>query len=345
MKTREYQYDNLRFLLIALVVLGHLLELANAVPGQKILYDVIYSFHMPAFLFLSGMFARLDRGKFLFGLCLPYLALQVLYLAWARMLGEPNVKLEFSQPYWLLWYLFVLIVYHALLPIYDTPSREGRLLLLTGAFALSLLVGFDESIGYLWSASRVFVFQPWFLLGFYFRREKGLQQRWQAVRPAIKWAVGAAVVGGCALLEWLLLRCRVSKEMLYGAQSYEVLHGSWAIRLLGNCCAGGMILLLFVIAADGLRRRIPFLTTLGQNTLPIYVFHGLFVLWLRHRQQGRPLGVAAVVLLWAALLLLLGNPLVGKWTNFVLGGGWYRQLRKKYAGAENSAPALAQKRF
>ena len=34
MKTREYQYDNLRFLLIALVVLGHLLEIAGGIPGR-----------------------------------------------------------------------------------------------------------------------------------------------------------------------------------------------------------------------------------------------------------------------------------------------------------------------
>ena len=52
MKAREYQYDNLRFLLIALVVLGHLLEIAVEFPQKEILYTLIYSFHMPAFLFL-----------------------------------------------------------------------------------------------------------------------------------------------------------------------------------------------------------------------------------------------------------------------------------------------------
>ena len=60
-KKREYQYDNLRFLLIALVVLGHLLEIAGDFPHRELLYELIYSFHMPAFLFLSGMFARFDR--------------------------------------------------------------------------------------------------------------------------------------------------------------------------------------------------------------------------------------------------------------------------------------------
>ena len=132
MKTREYQYDNLRFLLIALVVLGHLLEIAGGIPGRKILYDVIYSFHMPAFLFLSGMFARLDRGRFLFGLCLPYLALQVLYLSWARLLGEQQTQLEFARPYWLLWYLFVLMLYTLLLPVY---AAKGRSYAPCGAFS------------------------------------------------------------------------------------------------------------------------------------------------------------------------------------------------------------------
>ncbi|WP_297195804.1 acyltransferase family protein [uncultured Flavonifractor sp.] len=58
MKPREYRYDNLRFFLMALVVLGHLLEITPDIPYKRELYYLIYSFHMPAFLFLSGIFAR-----------------------------------------------------------------------------------------------------------------------------------------------------------------------------------------------------------------------------------------------------------------------------------------------
>ena len=122
---REYQYDTLRFLLIALVVLGHLLELAEGFPHREFLYAVIYSFHMPAFLFLSGMFARFDRIHYIFGLALPYLLLQTLYTSFVHALGDPYVHVEFSRPYWLLWYLFALMVYTALLPVYDSPSRWG----------------------------------------------------------------------------------------------------------------------------------------------------------------------------------------------------------------------------
>ena len=92
------------------MVLGHLLEVASAFPHKQVIYTVIYSFHMPAFLFLSGMFARFDRVKWLFGLCLPYLALQTLYILFARQMYDPGLPLQFSQPYWLLWYLFALAV-------------------------------------------------------------------------------------------------------------------------------------------------------------------------------------------------------------------------------------------
>lgn len=57
---RDYRLDRLRLLLMVLVVFGHLLELF---PGAEKLYRVIYSFHMPAFLFLSGYFARLDLRR------------------------------------------------------------------------------------------------------------------------------------------------------------------------------------------------------------------------------------------------------------------------------------------
>ncbi|MBM6723845.1 acyltransferase family protein [Pseudoflavonifractor phocaeensis] len=98
-EVREFQYDNLRCLLIALVVLGHLLEIAGEFPHKETLYTLIYSFHMPAFLFLSGMFARFDRGKFIFGMALPYLVLQTFYTSFVEKLGDSYVHMQFSTPH------------------------------------------------------------------------------------------------------------------------------------------------------------------------------------------------------------------------------------------------------
>lgn len=58
---RGLAIDNLKGFLIFLVVLGHLLELGfvNSDAGN-VLDRVIYSSHMPAFVFTMGMFAKND---------------------------------------------------------------------------------------------------------------------------------------------------------------------------------------------------------------------------------------------------------------------------------------------
>ena len=54
---RNYKYDNLKALLIFLVVFGHVLE---SVPGEyrRIIYLAIYTFHMPMFIYISGYFSK-----------------------------------------------------------------------------------------------------------------------------------------------------------------------------------------------------------------------------------------------------------------------------------------------
>lgn len=338
MKKREFQYDNIRFLLIALVVLGHLLEIAGEFPHRELLYGLIYSFHMPAFLFLSGMFARFDRAKWLFGMAVPYLLFQWLYTSFVEKLGDPYVHVQFSRPYWILWYLFVLMVYTLLLPVYDTPPPVKRGLLVMASVVLALLAGFDKSIDYQWSASRIIVFQPWFLLGYYFRRAEGLRSRWRAQRRTYRAVMPGFAALCCLLLEWLLLRQGVTAKMMLGAYGYEELGYSWQIRALIMCCAASVIVLLFVGLAPHLRRRIPVVTALGQNTLSIYLLHGFFFHLIRLKYPWLLAQPWQVLVVWAGLLLLLGNPAVGRCTGFFLGGGWYPLLQSRFAGGRSIAP-------
>ena len=56
MKQRIYRYDNVKALLIFLVVLGHMTT--DYVSDSHLVRWTtlwIYSFHMPAFIFLSGL--------------------------------------------------------------------------------------------------------------------------------------------------------------------------------------------------------------------------------------------------------------------------------------------------
>lgn len=326
LKTREYQWDNLRFLLIFMVVFGHLLEISASFAYKEILYQIIYSFHMPAFLFLSGMFAKSNRNKFFFGMVFPYIVLQTVYIGFVRAFIDPETKFQYSTPYWLLWYLFALIVYHALIPIYDTSVFREKVFLCVLSFVLALLAGFDSSIGYAWSASRIITFQLWFLLGFYFKCDAQLEIFWDKLYLWKKALVGAFLVFGCVICELALFRCNVKSNMLYGAVGYERLGYTWFMRLLSMCCAGFVICLLLVIAQSGLKVKIPVITVLGQNTLPIYAFHGLIVKFLQYQYPELITTPQRAVLASVVILLLLGNPWIGKATNFIF-GNWYCRLQ------------------
>ena len=64
-KERDAVYCNLKLFLIFLVIYGHMIEgriYEDAVLMQ--IYRMIYSFHMPLFLFLSGLFLTDFAGCF-----------------------------------------------------------------------------------------------------------------------------------------------------------------------------------------------------------------------------------------------------------------------------------------
>ena len=59
MEKRSAYWDNIKAILIFLVVLGHfLLAMQKKSVLVEAVYWWIYSFHMPAFVFASGYFAK-----------------------------------------------------------------------------------------------------------------------------------------------------------------------------------------------------------------------------------------------------------------------------------------------
>ena len=307
---REYGFDNLRGILILLVVLGHLLENCGSFPGAGFLYRAIYSFHMPAFLFLTGYFARYDRKKIIRGLLVPYILFQTAYLLFDRWLYGTETALQYTTPYWILWYLVASILYHLLLPMYEAANRRQQLLALGITFGLSLMAGFDATVGYPLSLSRFLVFQPWFLLGYYCRNGNWIPETeaWCAGRKIpVKLLLTAGVCVLVLGMQWLAIR----PEVLYGSYPYTQLNYGPAERLFAGATAFCWIGFGCLVLLPMLRRRIPVLTALGQNTLPVYLLHGFVVRYIRHRLPGllaTPLGVLLVTLL---LLAVFGNPLMG----------------------------------
>ena len=154
---------------ILLVVFGHFIEQpAGDSALLKTLYVGIYSFHMPLFVFLSGIFARQtlktkDYRKIVWTLFVPLVVFQIVYVGVGRWTGWGTYPP--LAPYWILWFIASLIAWRLLLPLFASPI--GLLVATLGA----VLAGFDQSVGYALSASRTIYFLPFFILGHLYGRQ------------------------------------------------------------------------------------------------------------------------------------------------------------------------------
>ena len=308
-RSRDYAMDNLRLLLIFLVVFGHLLEqFDGTLRGQ--IYQMIYSFHMPAFVFLNGCFARFKPEKLLKGLVLPYLVFQPLYILAGEgyFYEDETVIIQFTSPFWLTWYLLAMILYTLMIPLLE-HWKDRPVPVIAVTVGLALLAGFDSTIGYEMTLSRFFVYLPFFAGGYY-AGQRGTVGRLRSGRLRIP-----LIAAGCAgiLADWFYLNWRrLPDKFLYGVLPYKALEtGGPADRLALLCFALCWIAVLVMLAPN---RRIPLLSALGRHTMPIYLLHGFVVYWAGKEhlfRYSRAVNGLLALLLAAGLTLCLGLAGIG----------------------------------
>ena len=336
MAHRDDRADNIRFLLIVLVVYAHLLEY---IPGDTAdwLYRLVYSFHMPAFLFLTGYFAKFRPGRILLSLVWPYFLFQTLYkLFYGYVLrGAESVELTYTTPYWLLWYLMASVFYYLLIPMLQQTSWRDRALVLAGVTAVSLLAGLDSSVGYYLTLSRFFCYLPFFVTGYYAGHREKWASRPMGKRDRLLLLAACLVVlifaQGHILGEEELFR----RNVLYGSYSYEREDYAWTDRALLHLTAFLWIVVLFLIMPG---RKLPLISLIGRNTLPIFLFHG-FVIRLIGKEkvfvytEGENLALALGIA--AALVLVFGNPVSAWICKWFFTGHWLTVFarKKEKAGA------------
>ena len=322
-RPRNFCFDNIKGLLILLVVFGHLLEL---VPGSAALwiYRIIYSFHMPVFVFCSGRFARFSANRLFSKLLYPYLVYQTLYLLFARMIFHHNAAFQYTTPYWLLWYLFSMIFWLVLLPlIRRIPCR----FVLPASLVLALAAGFS-SAGYFLGLSRTLVFFPFFIFGYF---SAPFTQYLESLSAQNKFRLRLtlfALVTTFSAALWFGQN-RIHSNWFYESLSYQQCGSNLLIRAV-------LLLIGFLWTALLLTcmstHPIPFLARLGVYTMPIFLLHGFFVKLFGqlHVLSNAPFfGIPAAALLALALCLLLGNATVQHWFGITFSAEWLLRIKDK----------------
>lgn len=266
-------FDNIKGVLIILVVAGHFMHpVHNDNPALSCAFDLIYLFHMPLFVFVSGLFAkgayrdgRLNVNRIISFIVLG-VAYQALLLAITGILTPARMLMFTSAP----WYLLGMAWWYLATPMLARlkPWR-GIALSCTLALAWGCVDIPDGLLG----ISRSFAFLPYFALGYYcstslVERVAGRRELWLCVGAAAVLAV--LRIANEHAFDWFF-------PMVYGDNPYG------SDILLG--IAGKLVTMVIALVCSlALLRVIPrnasWLTVLGKRTLQVYVLHRLIRAWL-----------------------------------------------------------------
>jgi fucose 4-O-acetylase-like acetyltransferase len=314
---RSQYFDNAKLILIFLVVFGHVISPLKG--NDKILftlYTVIFLFHMPAFIFISGLFSKGYRKKgFLFKsikkILLPYLIFQAIYSVFYYYNGdESKLKINLLQPHWTLWFLLSLFCWNLLLIVFGKLRWFG----LAIAVAIGIGAGYFNHIGGYLSLSRTFVFFPYFLLGFLLEKEhiKNLAKAKFSVPLGLVIISVTMVIFGVAFpkdaVSWLL-----------GSESYA---GMGQESVWDGFIRAGQYALTLIVTF-GFLALVPEggfkLTVIGQRTLYVYLLHGFIIKTIEAFVPGDTLNSFSqnylMLLVFSGLIcLLLGSYFTKKYT-------------------------------
>ncbi|WRP08209.1 acyltransferase family protein [Rossellomorea aquimaris] len=304
MKQRDYYFDNAKFILIFLVVFGHLIRsYIESDPFILSLYKTIYTFHMPAFILVAGFFAKgfYKKGyiqKLAKKLILPYIVFQLIYTVYYYFLYQKSTfEVDPLNPHWSLWFLISLFCWNALLYVFIKWFKFKPGVGLAIAFSIGLLVGFADVISNYLSLSRTFVFFPIFLMGYYLEKEHF---------EYFKTSKARIVAGTLFVLVFLGMYFipEFSDKWLLGSKPYGDLEGNNAISL----AVRAFVYLLNVVMIFSFFTFVPtkrqFFTKWGKNTLYVYLLHGFLIRLFRESQLKDTIDPTT------SLLVLLGVSLV-----------------------------------
>lgn len=283
-KGREYYFDNAKFILILLVVLAHFTSpIKTDFPKVKALWTVINTLHMPCLIMISGYFAKgyikngVVKTQRLFTYIIYYLAAQLAVslfeyyvLGYAGTMAISVVSARSS-----LWYLVCLCWWFALLPyIYKIKPS----IMLTFAIFAGLMFGYDTEAGNLLSISRAVNHFPFFLMGYYFKKEwlYKFRNKWTQLAAAVILVLSGVVTFYCL--------DTIPSRIITGNYNYERANFAsmnpqlaiftqkelWFVNRLLFYIAAVILCVCFMLLVP---RGKAFFTKFGSRTLQVYILH------------------------------------------------------------------------
>ena len=280
-KKRVYAFDNLKFFLILVVVIGH--TITSDINENSILRSVfifIYSFHMPLFIFISGLFQKKEQNSLNYNKILEFtflgliLKMGIMFFHGVLFNGTPNFSLLSGDG--VFWYLFAVASYIVICYLLRNVNISFVFYI---SILLALLVGYDKTIGDFLCLSRIIVFFPFYYAGFCLNPQKvleSLNKRWIKILSVI------------LILVWLYLVI-TQLDLVYPFRMLFTGRHPYANVKIENCTMFHRLLTTTISAILCIAfisiipsKKIPLISSIGTKTLQIYFWHGFILRILRY---------------------------------------------------------------
>lgn len=319
-KKRDAYFDNVKFLAIVLVAVAHAWEpVMDGSRSARALYMVVYAFHMPAFILISGYFSRsfeMTPGKvkrLITGVAVPYVLFETAYSLFKRYAGgAPEQEISLLDPWYLTWFLIALFVWRITTPVWKSLRHP-----LPVALGIAVLASVTPAIGDDLDLQRVLQFLPFFVLGLVMKAEHFQLVRRREVRYLSLPLLAATLL----FAYWAAPRMQLG--WFYRSSSAQELGAPWWSGAVMSLAMFGCALVLTAVFLAWVPRRHMWFTVLGAGTICGYLLHGFLVkgagfagVFDRFEWLTSPGGIVFVSLVAAAAVTLFCTPPVRRVLRF-----------------------------
>ncbi|MFJ9411122.1 acyltransferase family protein [Streptomyces sp. NPDC101393] len=319
---RDAFFDNAKYLAIVLVAMGHVWEpLTDSSRTAEALYMTVYTFHMPAFIIISGYFSRSfdmrkDRlQRLVTGVAVPYILFETAYAFFKRWAdNDPGHPISLLDPWFLTWFLVALFIWRLTTPLWKIVRWPIPL-----ALAIAVLASVSPDIGDDLDLQRVLQFLPFFVIGLCLRPEHFKLVQRRAVR------IASLPIFACALVMAYWAAPRMTSAWFYHRDSAQELGTTWWIGAVMTLALFGCSLVMVACFYSWVPKRPMWFTVLGAGTLYGYLLHGFLAKGSRfwgwfddYPWLHTPLGQIAVTLIAGAVVTALCTPPVRRAFRFAM---------------------------
>lgn len=283
---RMYKWDNLKFILIFLVVLGHFMEgFLDDSELFKATWLYIYSFHMPVFIFISGLFSKgavndpVKCKQKMFSFVKMYIYFKIAICAGELLVrGETRFSVfsESSAP----WYLLAMAMFIGITALIKNKDPKR---VMFAAILFALAQGYDREINEFMTLGRVFAFYPCFYAGYLLKPSEIINKlranKWIS-NVFVKMIAGLSLIAAYEYTVFNIDYLYEFRPLFTGKNSFFTLDlpkYGWLCRL-GNYVWAAYVCFVLILVVPNVKMII---SKWGARTLSVYILHSVLYRTMR----------------------------------------------------------------